>query len=78
MGPSIVDQFNRYFESKKFTWCGDFLSGGDEETCYDFSVKLKEIKPMISVGELRDFLIVDITVYADPDSFLYLFSRHNI
>ena len=75
MGPSITDKLNRYFEGKKFTWCGDFLSSGDDETCYEFSVKLKEIKPMISVGEWRDFIIVDITVYVDPDSFLYLFSR---
>ena len=75
MGPSITDKLNRYFEGKKFTWCGDFLVGGDDDSCYEFSVKLKEIKPMISVGEWRDFVIVDITVYAHPDSILYIFAN---
>ena len=75
MGPSITDKLNRYFEGKKFTWCGDFLSGGNDDSCYEFSVKLKEIKPMISVGEWRDFIIVDITVYVKPDSILFYFTN---
>lgn len=75
MDISDIEKLNKIFKNKKLTWCGNFLRVPDvEETiehpCYDFTFQIKEIRPMISIGEWTDFAIVDVTLYVDKDTIL--------
>ena len=72
MDDSTIKQINRIFKSKKLTWCGNFLryDEGATQDCYDFTFQIKEIKPMISVGEWKDHALIDVTLYVDPNTVL--------
>jgi len=72
MDNSTIEQINRIFKSKKLTWCGNFLryDKNARQDCYNFTFQIKEIKPMISVGEWKDHALVDVTLYVDPNTVL--------
>ena len=72
MDDSTIKQINRIFKTKKLTWCGNFLryDEGATQDCYDFTFQIKEIKPMISVGEWKDHALIDVTLYVDPNTVL--------
>jgi hypothetical protein len=69
MDNSTIEQINRIFGTKKLTWCGNFLRYDENarQDCYNFTFQIKEIKPMISVGEWKDHALVDVTLYVDPN-----------
>jgi hypothetical protein len=69
MDDSTIKQINRIFKTKKLTWCGNFLryDEGATQDCYDFTFQIKEIKPMISVGEWKDHALIEVTLYVDPN-----------
>jgi hypothetical protein len=72
MDDSTIKQINRIFKTKKLTWCGNFLryDEGATQDCYDFTFQIKEIKPMISVGEWKEHALIDVTLYVDPNTVL--------
>jgi hypothetical protein len=72
MDNSDIDKLNKIFEKKKFTWCGNFLRYDENATqdCYDFTFQIKEIKPMISVGEWVNHAFVEVTLYVNSDTIL--------
>lgn len=67
-----IEQINRIFKTKKLTWCGNFLRYDENSTqdCYDFTFRIDQIKQMISVGELKNHALVEVTLYVDPDTIL--------
>ena len=69
MDNSTIEQINRIFGTKKLTWCGNFLRYDENarQDCYNFTFQIKEIKPMISVGEWKNHALVDVTLYVDPN-----------
>jgi len=69
MDNSTIEQINRIFKTKKLTWCGNFLRYDENarQDCYNFTFQIKEIKPMISVGEWKDHALVDVILYVDPN-----------
>jgi hypothetical protein len=72
MDNSTIEQINKIFKTKKLTWCGNFLRHDEnaKQDCYNFTFQIKEIKPMISVGEWKDHALVDVTLYVDPNTVL--------
>ena len=72
MGNSDIDKINKIFKNKKYTWCGNFLRYDENasQDCYNFTFQIREIKPMISVGEWKDHALVDVTLYVDPNTIL--------
>ena len=72
MDNSTIEQINRIFGTKKLTWCGNFLRYDENarQDCYNFTFQIKEIKPMISVGEWKNHALVDVTLYVDPNIIL--------
>ena len=72
MDNSDIDKINKIFKNKKLTWCGNFLRYDENATqdCYDFTFQIKEIKPMISVGEWKDHAFVEVTLHVDPKTIL--------
>ncbi len=67
-----IDKINKIFKNKKLTWCGNFIRYDENATqdCYDFTFQIKEIKPMISVGEWVDHALVDVNLYVDSNTIL--------
>lgn len=72
MDNSTIEQINRIFKTKKLAWCGNFLRYDENaaQDCYKFTFQIKEIKPMISVGEWKDHAFVDVTLDVDPNTIL--------
>ena len=72
MDNSTIEQINRIFKTKKLTWCGNFLRYDENasQDCYDFTFQIDKIKPMISVGEWKDYALVEVTLYVDPKTVL--------
>lgn len=72
MDNSTIEQINRIFKGKKLAWCGNFLRYDENaaQDCYKFTFHIKEIKPMISVGEWKDHAFVDVTLDVDPNTIL--------
>jgi hypothetical protein len=66
------DNINRIFKNKKLKWCGNFLGddNGLGEDCYELLFQIKDIKPLISVGESYDYAIVDIILFLKEHHFL--------
>ena len=70
------DNINKIFKDKKLKWCGNFFGHDDigipgfGDECYEFTFQITDIKPMISVGELYDYAVVDVTVYLKDTNFL--------
>lgn len=72
MDDSTIEQINRIFKTKKLTWCGNFLryDDGSTQDCFDFTFQINEVKSMISVGEWKEHALVEVTLYADPNTIL--------
>ena len=72
MDNSTIENINRIFKNKKLTWCGNFLRFDEDadQTCYDFTFQIKEVKPMISLGEWKDHALVEVTLHVDPNTIL--------
>lgn len=72
MDDSTIEQINRIFKTKKLTWCGNFLryDEGATQDCFDFTFQIDEVKSMISVGEWKEHALVEVTLYADPNTIL--------
>jgi hypothetical protein len=72
MDNSTIEQINRIFKTKKLTWCGNFLRYDENagQDCYDFTFQIDKIKPMISIGEMKDHALVDVTLHVDPNTIL--------
>ena len=72
MDDSTIKQINRIFKNKKLTWCGNFLRYDENasQDCYNFTFQINKVKPMISIGEMKDHALVDVTLYVDPNTIL--------
>ena len=72
MDNSTIENINRIFKNKKLTWCGNFLRFDEDadQTCYDFTFQIKEVKSMISLGEWKDHALVEVTLHVDPNTIL--------
>jgi hypothetical protein len=72
MDNSTIEQINRIFKTKKLTWCGNFLRYDENasQECYNFTFQIDKVKPMISIGEMKDHALVDVTLHVDPNTIL--------
>jgi len=73
----LIKSLNRVFEKKTFHYVGPIVaySGYDNEIEFDYTLKIVKQKQMISVGELKDYLVVDIFIKNYQGMFSHLFDR---
>jgi len=53
-----------------FTYEGRLIIGLDLKTKFDYQFQIKGVRQMISVGELYDYLMVDVTIIDGDKRFL--------
>jgi hypothetical protein len=76
----LIKSLNRVFEKKTFHYVGPVIpySGSYNEIEFDYTLKIVNQKQMISVGEWKDFLVLDIFIRNYKGMFSPLFNRlHN-
>ena len=61
---------NKVIKDMVFTYEGQIIVGLDWETKFDYQFQIKGVRQMISVGELYDYLMVDVTIIDGDKMFL--------
>jgi hypothetical protein len=61
---------NKVIKDMVFTYEGQILIGFDWKTKFDYQFQIKGVRQMISVGELYDYLMVDVTIIDGDKMFL--------
>lgn len=73
----LIKSLNKIFEKKTFHYKGPIraFSSSDDDIEFDYTLKIVKQKQMISVGEWKDFLVVDIFIRNYEGVFSQLFNR---
>jgi len=75
----LIKSLNKVFEKKTFHYKGPIIaySAPDMEDAieFDYTLKIVKQKQMISVGEWKDYLVVDIFIRNYEGMFSHLFDR---
>ena len=61
---------NKVIKDMVFTYEGQLIVGLDWKTKFDYQFQIKGVRQMISVGELYDYLMVDVTIIDGDEMFL--------
>ena len=61
---------NKVIKDMVFTYEGRLLVGLEWKTKFDYQFQIKGVRQMISVGELYDYLMVDVTIIDGDKMFL--------
>ena len=61
---------NKVIKDMVFTYEGQILIGSGWKTKFDHQFQIKGVRQMISVGELYDYLMVDVTIIDGDKMFL--------
>ena len=61
---------NKIIKDMVFTYDGRLLVGLEWKTKFDYQFQIKGVRQMISVGELYDYLMVDVTIIDGDKMFL--------
>ena len=61
---------NKVIKDMVFTYEGHILIGSGWKTKFDHQFQIKVVRQMISVGELYDYLMVDVTIIDGDKMFL--------
>ena len=61
---------NKVIKDMVFTYEGQILIGSGWKTKFDYQFQIKGVRQMISVGELYDYLMVDVTIIDGDKMFL--------
>ena len=65
---------NKVIKDMVFTYEGQILIGSGWKTKFDYQFQIKGVRQMISVGELYDYLIVDVTII-DGDKMFFVSAK---
>jgi hypothetical protein len=75
----LIKSLNRAFEKKTFHYKGPIVAysseGMEDGIEFDYTLKIVKQKQMISVGEWKDYLVVDIFIRNYKGMFSSLFNR---
>ena len=73
----LINLLNRTFEKKTFRYKGPIMAYSDIEDSIelDYTIKILDQKKMISVGEWKDYLVVDIFIKNYEGMFSKIFNR---
>ena len=58
----LVKLVNKVIKDMVFTYEGQLIVGFDWKAKFDYQFQIKGVRQMISVGELYDYLMVDVTI----------------
>lgn len=61
---------NKVIKDMVFTYDGRIIVGLEWKTKFDYQFQIKGVRQMISVGELYDYLMVDVTIIDGDKMFL--------
>lgn len=61
---------NKVIKDMVFTYEGRIIAGLEWKTKFDYQFQIKGVRQMISVGELYDYLMVDVTIIDGDKMFL--------
>ena len=61
---------NKVIKDMVFTYEGQLIVGLDWKAEFDYQFQIKGVRQMISVGELYDYLMVDVTIIDGDKMFL--------
>ena len=61
---------NKVIKDMVFTYEGQLIVGLDWKAKFDYQFQIKGVRQMISVGELYDYLMVDVTIIDGDKMFL--------
>jgi hypothetical protein len=61
---------NKVIKDMVFTYEGQILIGSGWKTKFDYQFQIKGVRQMISLGELYDYLMVDVTIIDGDKMFL--------
>ena len=61
---------NKVIKDMVFTYEGQLIVGLDWKAKFDYQFQIKGVRQMISVGELYDYLMVDVTIIDGDEMFL--------
>ena len=61
---------NQVIKDMVFTYEGQLIVGLDWKAKFDYQFQIKGVRQMISVGELYDYLMVDVTIIDGDKMFL--------
>ena len=61
---------NKVIKDMVFTYEGRIIAGLEWKTKFDYQFQIKGVRQMISVGELYDYLMVDVTIINGDKMFL--------
>ena len=61
---------NKVIKDMVFTYEGQIIVGLEWKTKFDYQFQIKGVRQMISVGELYDYLMVDVTIIDGDEMFL--------
>lgn len=61
---------NKVIKDMVFTYEGQIVIGLDWKTNFDYQFQIKGVRQMISVGELYEYLMVDVTIIDGDKMFL--------
>ena len=65
-----LKRVNKVIKDMVFTYEGQILIGSGWKTKFDYQFQIKGVRQMISVGELYDYLMVDVTIIDGDKMFL--------
>ena len=65
-----LKRVNKIIKDMVFTYDGRILVGLEWKTKFDYQFQIKGVRQMISVGELYDYLMVDVTIIDGDEMFL--------
>jgi hypothetical protein len=65
-----LKRVNKVIKDMVFTYEGRLIIGLDLKTKFDYQFQIKGVRQMISVGELYDYLMVDVTIIDGDKRFL--------
>lgn len=65
-----IRKVNKIIKDMVFTYEGQIVIGLDWKTNFDYQFQIKGVRQMISVGELYDYLMVDVTIIDGDKMFL--------
>lgn len=65
-----LKRVNKVIKDMVFTYEGQLIVGLDWKTKFDYQFQIKGVRQMISVGELYDYLMVDVTIIDGDKMFL--------
>lgn len=65
---------NKVIKDMVFTYEGEFMVGSETKIRFDYQFQIKGVRQMIYVGELYDYLMVDVTII-DGDKMFLVFAK---